>query len=80
MAAIVLQDDATLSPAELTSFLAAQADLPTKGWPRYVRIAPSLPSTATNKVLKRDLIAQGATAGDGVLWVREERGTAYTVH
>jgi fatty-acyl-CoA synthase len=78
MAAIVLQDDATLSPAELSAFLADQADLPTKGWPRYVRIAPSLPSTATNKVLKRDLIAQGATAGDGVLWVREERGTAYT--
>ncbi|WP_028652270.1 fatty-acid--CoA ligase FadD1 [Nocardioides halotolerans] len=79
MAAIVLQDDATLSPAELSAFLADQADLPTKGWPRYVRIAPSLPSTATNKVLKRDLIAQGATAGDGVLWVREERGTAYAV-
>ncbi len=77
MAAIVLQDDATLTPAELSSFLADQADLPTKGWPRYVRVAPSLPSTATNKVLKRDLIAQGASAGNGVLWVREERGTAY---
>ena len=44
-----------------------------------MRIAPTLPSTATNKVLKRELIAQGATAGDGVLWVREERGTAYAV-
>jgi len=44
-----------------------------------VRIAPSLPSTATNKVLKRDLIAQGPTAGDGVLWERKERGTSYAV-
>jgi len=79
MAAIVLQDDASLTPEELTAFLAAQEDLPTKGWPRYVRIAPSLPSTATNKVLKRDLIVQGPTAGDGVLWEREERGTAYAV-
>ena len=80
MAAIVLQDDASLSPEELTEFLAVQADLPTKGWPRYVRITPELPSTATNKVLKRELIAQGASAGDdGVLWEREERGTAYTV-
>src|SRR5207253_1847207 len=70
MAAIVLQDDATLSPEELSAFLADQADLPTKGWPRYVRIAPALPSTATNKVLKRELISQGATAGDGVLWER----------
>ena len=79
MAAIVLQDDASLTPAELTGFLAQQADLPSKAWPRYVRIAPTLPTTATNKVLKRDLIAQGATAGDGVLWVREERGTTYSV-
>ena len=77
MAAIVLQDDATLSPAELEAFLAEQADLSSKGWPRYVRIAADLPSTATNKVLKRELIAQGPTAGEGTLWVREERGTAY---
>jgi fatty-acyl-CoA synthase len=31
-------------------------------------------------VLKRDLIAQGATAGDGVLWVRDERGTTYSAY
>jgi fatty-acyl-CoA synthase len=78
MAALVLHDDVSLTPGELSAFLAAQPDLPTKGWPRYVRIAPSLPSTATNKVLKRELIKQGATAGNGVLWVREERGTAYS--
>ena len=48
MAALVLADDATLSPDELEAFLAEQADLPTKGWPRYVRVAPSLPATATN--------------------------------
>ena len=78
MAAIVLQDDARLSPAELEAFLAEQADLSSKGWPRYVRVAPDLPSTATNKVIKRELAAQGPVAGDGVLWVREERGTAYT--
>ncbi len=77
MAAIVLRDDTTLSPAELESFLADQSDLPVKAWPRFVRIAADLPSTATNKVLKRDLIAQGATAGDGELWVREVRGRAY---
>ena len=77
MAAIVLQDDATLSPEELEEFLAAQADLSAKAWPRYVRIAPDLPSTATNKVLKRELAAEGATAGDGVLWVRADRGTSY---
>jgi fatty-acyl-CoA synthase len=77
MAALVLQDDATLTTDELEAFLAEQADLSSKAWPRYVRIAPDLPATATNKVLKRELIAQGPSAGDGVLWVREERGTAY---
>lgn len=78
MAAMVLQDDARLEPADLEGFLADQPDLSTKAWPRFVRIAPDLPSTATNKVLKRELAAQGPTAGDGVLWVRAERGTAYT--
>src|SRR5262245_22454593 len=78
MAAVVLHDDASLSRSELTSFLSEQPDLPTNGWPRYVRMATSLPSTATNKVLKRELIKQGVTAGDGVLWVRDERGTAYS--
>lgn len=77
MAAVVLVDDGTLSPAELEAFLADQADLSAKAWPRYVRIADSLPSTATNKVLKRELIAQGPVAGDGVLWTREERGRTY---
>ncbi len=77
MAAVVLRDDVTLTPAALEEFLAAQPDLSPKAWPRYVRVAPDLPSTATNKVLKRELAAQGATAGDGVLWVREERGRSY---
>jgi fatty-acyl-CoA synthase len=79
MAAVVLRDDATLGPEELESFLADQSDLSTKGWPRFVRIAPDLPSTATNKVLKRELAAQGPVADDGVLWVREERGTSYAL-
>ena len=78
MAAIVLRDEATLTPAELEEFLAAQPDLSPKAWPRYVRIAPELPSTATNKVLKRELIKQGPVADNGVLWAREERGRSYT--
>ena len=79
MAAIVLQDDATLSPDELEQFLGEQADLSAKAWPRYVRIASDLPSTATNKVLKRELAAEGASAGTGVLWTRAPRGTSYAI-
>ena len=61
MAAIVLQDDATLSPDR------ADGVPGRPGRPAHRRAGrassasrPSLPSTATNKVLKRELIAQGA--------------------
>jgi fatty-acyl-CoA synthase len=77
MAAVVLKDDAALTPAEFENFLKEQPDLSPKAWPRYVRIAPDLPTTATHKVLKRQLAAEGPTAGDGELWVRAPRGTAY---
>lgn len=74
MAAIVLQDDGVLSPAEFGRFLADQPDLSPKAWPRYVWIADDLPSTATNKILKRELIAMG-TAPDGrLLWRRTDAG------
>jgi fatty-acyl-CoA synthase len=76
MAAIVLNEP--LSPKEFAAFLGAQADLSPKAWPRYVRINTELPRTATNKILKRELIKAGATAGDGVMWERESRGREFT--
>jgi fatty-acyl-CoA synthase len=80
MAAVVLNEGQTLDPASFEAFLDAQPDLSPKARPRYVRIATDLPSTATHKVLKRQLIAQGtALAGDETLWVREPRGTAYQI-
>ncbi len=77
MAAIVLQDDAALDPGEFAEFLAAQTDLSPKAWPRHVWIAQRLPTTATNKVLKRELIDAGAGDDGRLLWHR--RGTEYTV-
>ncbi|MGN0063935.1 MAG: fatty-acid--CoA ligase FadD1 [Nocardioides sp.] len=79
MCAVVLRDGATLTPDEFAEFLAAQADLSPKAWPRYVRVADSLPSTATNKVLKRELRAQGTDLGESgdVLWTRGERDRVY---
>jgi fatty-acyl-CoA synthase len=77
MAAVVLADGQALTPDELTNFLAAQSDLSPKAWPRYVRINHVLPQTATNKILKRILISEGTTAGDGVLWERQDRGRTY---
>jgi fatty-acyl-CoA synthase len=76
MAALVVRD--SLDPVALEQFLATQPDLSTKAWPRYVRVVDSLPRTATNKVLKRQLAAEGPTAGQGALWTREARGTAYS--
>jgi fatty-acyl-CoA synthase len=77
MAAVVLGDGLTLTPTELAEFLAAQPDLSPKAWPRFLRINATLPQTATNKILKRELISEGITAGDGVLWERPERTSSY---
>jgi fatty-acyl-CoA synthase len=77
MAALVLADGQTVTPAEFESFLAAQADLSPKAWPRYVRINAALPQTATNKILKRELIKAGVDAGGGALWERAARGRTY---
>ncbi|OBJ49252.1 fatty-acid--CoA ligase FadD1 [Mycobacterium sp. 1423905.2] len=78
MAAVVLHHGRVFDAVEFEVFLNAQSDLSPKAWPRYVRVALDLPSTATHKVLKRQLISEATTVGDGeTLWVRDERGTAY---
>jgi fatty-acyl-CoA synthase len=79
MAAVVLDEGGSLTPEEFEKFLAAQPDLSAKAWPRFVRINEELPKTATNKILKRELIHAGVTAAGGVLWERMGRGTAYVV-
>jgi fatty-acyl-CoA synthase len=73
MAALVLGGGATLTPAEFGTFLAAQPDLSPKAWPRHVWIADALPSTATNKVLKRELVALGTEPAGRRLWRRDGR-------
>jgi fatty-acyl-CoA synthase len=65
---------AEITPEEWEAFLAGQQDLGTTAWPRYVRMLAALPRTATNKVLKRSLQAEGTP---DPAWIREERGTAY---
>jgi fatty-acyl-CoA synthase len=78
VAALVLDDGAALDPAGFEAFLGMQPDLGTKMWPRYVRLTPDLPSTATNKVLKRELVREGLETTDE-LWERTERGTSYSL-
>ena len=78
MAALVLRDGAVLTPPGLEEFLAAQGDLGSKSWPRWVRMCAALPQTPTNKVLKRQLAAEHLDTSDPV-WERAERGTSYEV-
>lgn len=78
MAALVLREGTQLEPAEFGRFLDEQSDLSPKARPRFVWIADALPATATNKVLKRDLIAAGSAPAGGRLWERPARGGGYT--
>ena len=77
MAAMVLRAGCSLSPEEFRRFLGAQSDLSPKAWPRYVWITEDLPATATNKIIKRQLSAQGLQVPSGVLWRRDARGSDY---
>lgn len=78
MAAIVLHGDAELTPAQFGDFLADQPDLSGKAWPRYVWLTTALPTTATNKILKRELSARGLAPEGGVLWTRRSNSGTYT--
>jgi fatty-acyl-CoA synthase len=58
-------------------FCAAQADLGPKWVPTFVRVVDVLPMTQTNKVLKRQLVAERWSVGDDELWWRPERAASY---
>ena len=79
MAALVTAAPLTPHELEATSSPPSRT-CPRKAWPRYVRIVGTLPRTATNKVLKRELAAEGPVSGDGVLWERRPRGRTYADH
>jgi fatty-acyl-CoA synthase len=79
MAAVVLRDDGDLAPGQFADFLAAQPDLSPKAWPSYVWLTDRLPTTATNKILKREMSARGSAPDGGVLWARGGDRRTYTV-
>ncbi|QUR69074.1 long-chain-fatty-acid--CoA ligase FadD17 [Mycobacterium spongiae] len=66
MAAVVMAPGATFDADTFRDFLAGQTDLGPKQWPSYVRVSPGLPRTATFKVLKRQLSAEGVDCSDPV--------------
>lgn len=68
MVAMELAGGASFDAATFATFLADQPDLGPKWRPAFVRIAGALPLTQTNKVLKRELVAQRWGCADPV-WV-----------
>lgn len=71
MAALVLQPGVDFDPEALRAWLASQPDMGTKWMPRYLRVADALPSTESNKVLKRQLQLERWDCDDPV-WQRGE--------
>ena len=66
MASLILRSGAEFDGEAFAAFLAKQSDLGTKMAPRYVRVAASLPSTETNKILKRVLRDERWEGGDPI--------------
>ncbi|MFE6070579.1 AMP-binding protein [Streptomyces sp. NPDC056525] len=76
MAALALREGAVFDPVEFATFLAAQQDLGTKMPPRFVRVMPELPLTATNKIHRVALRRESFLCEDPVWW-RPAPGAPY---
>ncbi len=80
MAALILREGVKFDPDGFAHWLDSQPDVGPKWRPRYVRVSSSLPSTATNKVLKRTLVHQkfrsDRVEGDDV-WIRARGEDVY---
>jgi fatty-acyl-CoA synthase len=76
MVAIHVHEGTTFEPESFAAFLQEQSDLSPKWMPRYVRISHGLPSTATQKVLKRVLQRERWECDDAVWW-RPDRDLEY---
>ncbi len=70
MAALVMTPGAEFDADKFRAFLSEQTDLGPKQWPSYVRVGTTLPRTATFKVLKRQLSAEGLDGADPVWPIR----------
>jgi fatty-acyl-CoA synthase len=70
MAALVMMPGAEFDVDKFRAFLAEQTDLGPKQWPSYVRVGTTLPRTATFKVVKRELSAEGLDCADPVWPIR----------
>lgn len=70
MAAIELLPGRDFDPGQFAAFLSTQPDLGTKWAPSFVRVTRALPQTASGKVTKGPLRADGWWAGDDPVFRR----------
>jgi fatty-acyl-CoA synthase len=77
MAAVQLRPGTTFDGEAFGAFLSEQADLGRKWVPRYVRVSQALPTTATSKILVRQLRMEGLDCDDPVYELRGEGTLAY---
>jgi fatty-acyl-CoA synthase len=68
MVALHLRSGSAFDPDAFAAFLGAQGDFSPKWMPRFVRVTSGLPSTATQKVLKRVLRLEHWDCDDPVWW------------
>ncbi len=68
MVALEMAPDTPFDPDRLAEWLGAQPDLGPKWLPRYVRVSPSLPQTATGKVTKVGLREEAWVCEEPVWW------------
>ena len=74
MVAIELVPGSSFDPVGFFGFLSGQPDLGTKCMPRFVRIVPEMPLTASNKVVKQALRRERWETSDPVFWQRDRSG------
>ncbi len=80
MAGLVLRTGAEFEPETFASWLDAQSEIGPKWRPRYVRILREVPTTGTNKIVKRTLVHEKFRAdrtGGDPLFVRERGEQSY---
>ncbi len=80
MATVVHREGSSFDPATFARWLDDQVNLGPKWRPRYVRIADAMPTTGTNKVVKRTLVGQKFRRdriGSDLLFVRERGDDEY---
>ncbi|MEU4092174.1 AMP-binding protein [Streptomyces sp. NPDC026673] len=80
MAALAPREGGRFDPAAFAAFLAAQPDLGTKSAPRFVRVVPRMPVTATNKVRRAALRREGFRCPDPVWWSAPDDGPCGTAY